>query len=182
MPDNELKHSNPKKHQGVIVIVVLVTTLLDAMSIGLIIPVTPDLIMSVAPKLNFADAATLSGLLISLFALMQLFFGPFFGTLSDQVGRRRIFLFLLVTIIVYHLIFALGQSLWLLFLGRLIGGVGAATNPIAVAILADVSAPKERAVKFGYLGAAFGLGFVICLIRELILQFGSFLKFHYHII
>ena len=97
MPDNDLKHSNPKKHQGVIVIVVLVTTLLDAMSIGLIIPVTPDLIMSVAPKLNFADAATLSGLLISLFALMQLFFGPFFGTLSDQVGRRRIFLFLPVS-------------------------------------------------------------------------------------
>jgi DHA1 family tetracycline resistance protein-like MFS transporter len=161
MPDNDLKHSNPKKNQSVILIVVLVTTLLDAMSIGLIIPVTPDLIMSVAPELNFADAATLSGLLISLFALMQLFFGPFFGTLSDQVGRRRIFLFLLVTIIIYHLIFALGQSLWLLFLGRLIGGVGAATNPISAAILTDVSAPKERAVKFGYLGAAFGLGFVV---------------------
>ena len=92
---------------------------------------------------------------------MQLFFGPFFGTLSDQIGRRRIFLFLLVTIIVYHLIFALGQSLWLLFLGRLIGGVGAATNPISAAILADVFTPKDRAVKFGYLGAAFGLGFVV---------------------
>ena len=160
MSDNNLKHSTPKKHQSVILIVVLVTTLLDAMSIGLIIPVTPDLIMSVAPELNFADAATLSGLLISLFALMQLFFGPFFGTLSDQIGRRYIFLFLLSTIIIYHLIFALGQSLWLLFLGRLIGGVGAATNPISTAILADVSAPEERAVKFGYLGAAFGLGFV----------------------
>ena len=161
MPDNNLKHSTPKKHQSVILIVVLVTTLLDAMSIGLIIPVTPDLIMSVAPELNFADAATLSGLLISLFALMQLFFGPFFGTLSDQIGRRYIFLFLLSTIIIYHLIFALGESLWLLFLGRLIGGVGAATNPISTAILADVSAPEERAVKFGYLGAAFGLGFVV---------------------
>ncbi len=161
MSDNNLKHSTPKKHQSVILIVVLVTTLLDAMSIGLIIPVTPDLIMSVAPELNFADAATLSGLLISLFALMQLFFGPFFGTLSDQIGRRRIFLFLLSTIIIYHLIFALGQSLWLLFLGRLIGGVGAATNPISTAILADGSAPEERAVKFGYLGAAFGLGFVV---------------------
>ena len=161
MLDNYLKHSNPKKHQSVILIVVLVTTLLDAMSIGLIIPVTPDLIMSVAPELNFADAATLSGLLISLFALMQLFFGPFFGTLSDQIGRRYIFLFLLSTIIIYHLIFALGQSLWLLFLGRLIGGVGAATNPISTAILADVSVPEERAVKFGYLGAAFGLGFVV---------------------
>ena len=161
MPDNNLKHSTPKKHQSVILIVVLVTTLLDAMSIGLIIPVTPDLIMSVAPELNFADAATFSGLLISLFALMQLFFGPFFGTLSDQIGRRYIFLFLLSTIIIYHLIFALGQSLWLLFLGRLIGGVGAATNPISTAILADVSAPEERAVKFGYLGAAFGLGFVV---------------------
>ena len=161
MSDNNLKHSTPKKHQSVILIVVLVTTLLDAMSIGLIIPVTPDLIMSVAPELNFADAATLSGLLISLFALMQLFFGPFFGTLSDQIGRRRIFLFLLSTIIIYHLIFALGQSLWLLFLGRLIGGVGGATNPISTAILADGSAPEERAVKFGYLGAAFGLGFVV---------------------
>ena len=161
MSDNNLKHSTPKKHQSVILIVVLVTTLLDAMSIGLIIPVTPDLIMSVAPELNFADAATLSGLLISLFALMQLFFGPFFGILSDQIGRRRIFLFLLSTIIIYHLIFALGQSLWLLFLGRLIGGVGAATNPISTAILADGSAPEERAVKFGYLGAAFGLGFVV---------------------
>jgi len=161
MPDNNLKHSTPKKHQSVILIVVLVTTLLDAMSIGLIIPVTPDLIMSVAPELNFADAATLSGLLISLFALMQLFFGPFFGTLSDQIGRRYIFLFLLSTIIIYHLIFALGESLWLLFLGRLIGGVGAATNPISTAILADVSVPEERAVKFGYLGAAFGLGFVV---------------------
>ena len=107
MPDSELKHSTPKKNESVILIVVLATALLDAMSIGLIIPVTPDLIMSVAPDLNFADAATLSGLLISLFALMQLFFGPFFGTLSDQMGRRRIFLFLLVTIIVYHLIFAL---------------------------------------------------------------------------
>jgi len=161
MQDNNLKHSTPKKHQSVILIVVLVTTLLDAMSIGLIIPVTPDLIMSVAPELNFADAATLSGLLISLFALMQLFFGPFFGTLSDQIGRRYIFLFLLSTIIIYHLIFALGESLWLLFLGRLIGGVGAATNPISTAILADVSVPEERAVKFGYLGAAFGLGFVV---------------------
>ncbi len=161
MPDNNLKQCKPKKDQRLILFVVLVTTLLDAMSIGLIIPVTPDLIMSVAPKLNFGDAATLSGLLISLFAFMQLFFGPFFGTLSDQIGRRRIFLFLLVTIIVYHFIFALGQSLWLLFLGRLIGGVGAATNPISAAILADVFTPKDRAVKFGYLGAAFGLGFVV---------------------
>ena len=161
MPDNNLKQCKPKKDQRLILFVVLVTTLLDAMSIGLIIPVTPDLIMSVAPKLNFGDAATLSGLLISLFAFMQLFFGPFFGTLSDQIGRRRIFLFLFVTIIVYHFIFALGQSLWLLFLGRLIGGVGAATNPISAAILADVFTPKDRAVKFGYLGAAFGLGFVV---------------------
>ena len=81
MPDNNLKQSKPKKDQRLILFVVLVTTLLDAMSIGLIIPVTPDLIMSVAPKLNFGDAATLSGLLISLFAFMQLFFGPFFGCL-----------------------------------------------------------------------------------------------------
>ena len=92
---------------------------------------------------------------------MQFLFGPFLGTLSDQVGRKPVLLISLFVMVGYYVVMALAQSIWLLLIGRIIGGITAATHPTATALVADISSPKDKATRFGLLGAGFGMGFVL---------------------
>ena len=138
----------------------MLTVMIDAMGIGLIIPVMPDLIQEVGDG-TLAEAAIWGGILSTTFAVMQFLFGPVMGGLSDRFGRRPVLLIALVVMALDYVLMALASALWVLLLGRVIGGITAATQSTATAYMADISAPHERAARFGLVGAAFGAGFVI---------------------
>ncbi|NCW52936.1 MAG: MFS transporter [Rhodobacteraceae bacterium] len=141
--------------------VVILTVMIDSMGIGIVIPVTPALLMDVLPGATLAEAAIWGGILTSLFSVMQFLFGPFLGTLSDQFGRKPVLMVSLFVMVGYYAVMVFAHTVWLLLLGRLIGGITAATHATATALVADVSAPKDKAARFGLLGAGFGMGFVL---------------------
>ncbi len=91
----------------------------------------------------------------------RLLFSPVVGSLSDRCGRRPILLISLTVMALDYVLMALAGSVWLLLLGRVIGGISAATAATASAYMADISAPKDRAANFGLVGAGFGAGFVL---------------------
>lgn len=139
---------------------VLVTVMIDAMGIGLIMPIMPNLILEVEGG-TLSDAAIWGGILSTAFAVMQFLFSPVLGNLSDAYGRRPVLLVSLFVMALDYLVMAYAGSLWLLFIGRVIGGITAATHATAGAYIADISKPEEKAANFGLLGAAFGAGFVL---------------------
>jgi len=143
------------------IFVIFTTVVLDSMGIGIIIPVMPALFAEVTGSEKISDIAIWGGLLASTFALMQFIFGPILGALSDRYGRKPILLLALFVMAAYYLLMGFAQTLWLLFLGRLIGGITAATHATANAYMADISSQEEKAARFGMLGAGFGLGFVL---------------------
>ncbi len=139
---------------------VLMTVMIDAMGIGLVLPIMPELIVEVQGG-TLASAAIWGGILSTAFAAMQFVFGPVLGNLSDAYGRRIVLLVSLFVMSLDYVVMALAGSIWLLLAGRIVGGVTAATHATAAAFMADVSKPHEKAANFGLLGAAFGVGFVL---------------------
>lgn len=142
------------------ILFVLITVTLDAMGIGLILPVMPDLIQEVDGG-DLARAAIWGGVLSTVYAVMQFLCGPTIGSLSDRFGRRPVLLVALAVMAVDYLVMALAGTIWLLLAGRVVAGITAATQPTASAFMADLSKPEEKAANFGLIGAAFGIGFVI---------------------
>lgn len=141
-------------------IFVLLTVMIDAMGIGLIMPIMPNLIVEVQGG-SLSEAAIWGGILSASFAVMQFLFSPVLGSLSDALGRRPVLLVSLFVMALDYLVMAVAGSLWLLLIGRIVGGITAATHATAGAYIADISDPKEKAANFGLLGAAFGAGFVL---------------------
>lgn len=139
---------------------VLATVCLDAICFGIIIPVLPDLIREVT-NTDYSAAAVWGGFLSFAYATMQFAFGPTVGNLSDRFGRRPVLLTSLAVLAVDFLIMALAPALIVLFIGRVIAGVAAATHSTANAFVADISAKEDRAKNFGLIGAAFGAGFIL---------------------
>jgi DHA1 family tetracycline resistance protein-like MFS transporter len=155
------------------ILFILLTVLIDAMGIGLMVPVMPDLIREVNGG-TLGDAALWGGVLATSFAVMQFLFGPVIGGLSDRYGRRPVLLASLVVMAADYVVMALAGSIWLLLGGRLVGGITAATQSTASAYMADITPPAERTKRFGLIGAAFGAGFVIGpLIGGLLAEYGT---------
>ncbi|WP_289091124.1 MFS transporter, partial [uncultured Sulfitobacter sp.] len=142
------------------VIFIILTVMIDAMGIGLIIPVMPDLIAQVQSA-DLSRAALWGGVLATTFAVMQFLFSPLVGSLSDRFGRRPVLLTSLSVMALDYVLMALAGSIWLLLLGRVIGGISAATGATASAYMADITRPEKRAAAFGMIGAGFGAGFVL---------------------
>lgn len=138
---------------------ILFTVALDAIGIGLIFPVMPDLMESVTHS-GLGEAALWGGLLATSFAVMQFLCGPLVGNLSDRYGRRPVLLVSLAVMALDYVAMALAHTVWLLLAARIIAGVAAATHSTANAYVADISTPDQRAKRFGLIGAAFGIGFV----------------------
>jgi DHA1 family tetracycline resistance protein-like MFS transporter len=160
------------------VVFILITVLLDAMGIGLIVPVMPGLIQEVDGG-DLAKAALWGGVLSTSFAVMQFIFGPVLGGLSDRFGRRPVLLISLVVMTADYLVMAMVSSIWLLLIGRLVGGITAATQSTAAAYMADISKPEKKAANFGLIGAAFGMGFVIGpLIGGFLAEYGTRAPFY----
>lgn len=159
-------------------IFVIATTVIDSMGIGLILPVLPSLLREVA-DIPLADAALYGGVLVTAFAFMQFIFGPIIGALSDRYGRRPIMLISLLVMALDYIVMALAGAFWILLVGRMIGGVAAATQSTAYAFMADISKPEEKAARFGIIGAAFGMGFVFGpLLGGLLAEFGTRAPFY----
>jgi DHA1 family tetracycline resistance protein-like MFS transporter len=160
------------------VLFIMLTVMIDAMGIGLIMPVMPDLMVEVGGG-TLGAAALWGGLLSTSFAAMQFLFGPVVGGLSDRFGRRPILLISLVAMAADYLLMAVAGTIWLLLIGRIIGGITAATHSTANAYIADISKPKEKSANFGLIGAAFGLGFVLGpLIGGLLAEYGTRAPFY----
>nr|WP_155126202.1 MFS transporter [Pseudovibrio flavus] len=134
--------------------------LLNAIGAGLIIPVTPELVATLAHS-NISDAAAWGGYIAAIYAVMQFLFGPAMGALSDRWGRRPILLISLAILALDYLVMTFAQSLWVLFTGRLLAGIASATYATAYASISDISQNGQRATRFGMVGALIGLGFVI---------------------
>ncbi len=135
--------------------IVFFTVLLDLIGFGLIIPVQPFLAESLGAK---ASVVTLLG---ASFSLMQFIFAPFWGRLSDKIGRRPVLLISIFLSGMGYLAFGFAHQLTVLFLARMLSGFGGANIGAAQAIIADITTPENRAKGMGLIGAAFGLGFIL---------------------
>ncbi|MBX7249585.1 MAG: TCR/Tet family MFS transporter [Caulobacteraceae bacterium] len=138
---------------------ILVTVLLDVASLGVIIPVWPALITKFTG--TTVGAGWWIGISGTAWALMQFFFQPLAGALSDRFGRRPVILASNLGTGFDYLVMAFAPSLWFLLVGRLVSGVTSASIATAFAYIADVTEPSKRAARFGLLGAVFGLGFML---------------------
>jgi DHA1 family tetracycline resistance protein-like MFS transporter len=139
---------------------IFVTILLDMLALGLIMPILPKLVESFVDN-DTAHAARIFGLFGTAWALMQFFFSPILGSLSDRFGRRPVVLLSNFGLGLDYVLMALAPSLIWLFVGRVISGITSASISTAFAYIADITPPERRAAVFGKIGAAFGAGFVI---------------------
>src|SRR5205085_10348729 len=148
------------KNRQAAVIFILVTVLLDILAMGLIIPVLPKLILDFLGG-QMTDAANWNGWFALVFALMQFFFSPVLGVLSDRFGRRPVILLSNLGLGLDYVVMALAPTIGWLFLGRMISGITAASISTGMAYIADVVPRETRAGAFGLIGVAFGAGFVL---------------------
>ena len=138
---------------------IMVTVLLDMMSIGIIAPVLPKLIGSFMD--SGAGTSVAYGAAQAAFAIAQFFSAPVLGALSDRYGRRPILLLGLLGMGINFFVTALASEFWMLLAVRVMGGAVCANIAVANAYVADITVPEERAKNYGMLGAMFGLGFIL---------------------
>ena len=139
---------------------IFITVALDMLALGIIIPVLPKLVVAFEGG-DVAHAARIVGLFGFVWAAMQFLASPVVGALSDRYGRRPVVLLSNFGLGLDYLVMALAPTVSWLFVGRMVSGITSSSIPTASAYIADVTAPDQRAAKFGMLGAAFGLGFII---------------------
>ena len=139
---------------------IFVTVVLDMLALGMVVPVLPHLIEDFLGG-DIPRAAQLVGLFSTVWAVMQFFSMPVMGALSDRFGRRPVILLSNFGLGLDYVLMALAPTLSWLFVGRLISGVTAASVSTSMAYVADVTPPERRAQSFGFVGVAFGVGFVL---------------------
>src|SRR5437762_3248503 len=142
------------------VVFIFITVMLDMLALGLIAPVLPKLILNFLGG-NATSAATWLGVFGTVFALMQFFFSPVLGVLSDRFGRRPVILLSNLGLGLDYIVMALSPTIGWLFVGRVISGITASSIPTAMAYIADVVPKEKRAGAFGMIGVAFGVGFIL---------------------
>lgn len=136
-------------------LVIFMTVFMDLVGFGIIIPMNPYLAR------QFGADPLQVGLLMTVFSGLQFLFSPLWGQLSDRLGRRPVILLSVLGASLAHLGFAFATSLTGLFLARGLAGLFGGNISAAMAAMADITPPKERAKGMGMVGAAFGLGFVL---------------------
>lgn len=139
---------------------VMFTVFIYSVGFGIIMPVLPALIMELE-AVSLSKATQLGALVGASYAIAQFLMGPLVGNLSDRYGRRPVFLISLAGFSIDFLLMGFAQSVIWLFVGRAVaGGFGAIFGP-ANSVVADLIEPEHRAQYFGYVGAAFGIGFIL---------------------
>jgi DHA1 family tetracycline resistance protein-like MFS transporter len=151
---------NPPPARKAALAFIFVTVLIDMLAFGMIVPVLPILVQDFAGG-SAARGAEIYGLFGTAWALMQFIFSPVQGSLSDHFGRRTVILISCTGLGLDFILMALAPNLWWLLAGRIISGICAASFSTAGAYISDVTAPENRAAAFGFIGAAFGIGFIL---------------------
>jgi DHA1 family tetracycline resistance protein-like MFS transporter len=139
---------------------ILATLMIDAIGIGIVFPIMPDLMARVGAG-DIAQGSIWAGLLMAAYAGAQFLFAPIVGSLSDAFGRKPVLLVALALLALDYVVMAVAGTFWLLLLGRTLAGLAGATYITATAYVADITPPGQRAARFGLIGAAFGIGFVL---------------------
>jgi DHA1 family tetracycline resistance protein-like MFS transporter len=139
---------------------ILTTILLDMIGLGIIVPVLPELIEQLTGG-GIAQSAVIGGYLVFVYALMQFAFSPVLGNLSDRFGRRPVLLLSLIGLTIDYGLMGFAPAIGYIYVGRLLSGISGAAVATATAYITDISTPDKRAQRFGLIGAAFGLGFII---------------------
>jgi MFS transporter, DHA1 family, tetracycline resistance protein len=148
-------------------LILFLTVFLDLVGFGIVIPILP------LYAERFGAGPIAIGWLLAVYSLMQFLVAPWWGQLSDRVGRRPILLMSLFGSAASYLLFGLAHSLAFLFVARALGGLTGASVGVAQAYIADVTPPEQRARGMGMIGAAFGLGFIFGpAIGGLLVRFG----------
>lgn len=135
---------------------ILLTVFIDVIGMGIVIPILPFYVQ------GFTSSTFLITSLFAVYAIFSFLSAPVIGALSDKIGRRPMLILSIFSTAAGWIVFALGHTLWLLFLGRIIDGIAAGNLPIAQAYLTDISRDhKERSANLGLIGAIFGVAFII---------------------
>jgi len=138
--------------------VILMTLLLDAVGMSLVFPILPGLLRELA---GAQATAHHYGALLAVYAAMQFVFSPVLGALSDRFGRRPVLLASLAGAAADYVLMALAPNLAWLYAGRVLSGITGASMAVGTAYITDVTAEPDRARRYGQMGAAMGLGFVV---------------------
>jgi DHA1 family tetracycline resistance protein-like MFS transporter len=138
---------------------IMLTVLIDMVSIGLIIPVLPQLVESFATTPGDQIAAYRN--VAAAFAIANFLSAPVLGALSDRFGRRPVLLMGFTGLAFSFFITALATQYWMLIAVRIFSGAMNANAAIANAYVADITPPDQRGKRYGMLGAMFGLGFIL---------------------
>jgi DHA1 family tetracycline resistance protein-like MFS transporter len=139
---------------------IFVTIGLDMIAMGIVIPVLPQLVLQFMAG-DTATAVRVTGVFSMVWALMQFLWSPFLGALSDRFGRRPVVLISNFGLGLDYILMALAPGITLLFVGRIIAGITAASISTSGAYIADVMPPEKRAGAFGMMSVFFGLGFIL---------------------
>ena len=135
--------------------ILFASVFIDLIGFGMVIP-----FLSFYAR-EYGASGTTVGAVVGIYSIMQFFFAPIWGRLSDRIGRRPVLLLGLTASFSGYLLFAFARSLFVLFASRVIAGAGGATIGTAQAYIADVTTPENRAKGMGLIGAAFGMGFIL---------------------
>ncbi len=136
-------------------LVLFLTVFIDLIGFGMVIPFLPFYAR------EYGASGTMVGAVVGVYSIMQFFFAPVWGRLSDRVGRRPVLLISLTASCIGYFLFGIAHSLLVLFVSRIIAGIGGANIGTAQAYIADSTTPENRAKGMGLIGAAFGLGFIL---------------------
>ncbi len=138
-------------------LIIYLTVFIDLIGFGMVIPILP-FYANTAP---FNATPFEIGLLLGIYSIMQFVFSPLLGRLSDKYGRRPILFISILGSAVGYFVIGAANTLLLVFLGRVIGGITGGNISTAQAYIADVTSRENRAKGMGLFGAMFGLGFIL---------------------
>ena len=158
--DTSTKRSAPvvDASKGALLVLFLVTVI-DMIGFGIVIPFLTYLVEDLTPANQEANIGIWVGVLMTSYSAAQFLFSPFWGSLSDRIGRRPVLMVGLVGNTVFFTMFGLANTLVLALLARFLAGVFNGNLAVARAYIGDVSTPQQLATRMGLIGAAFGLGF-----------------------
>lgn len=138
---------------------IMLTVLIDMVSIGLIIPVLPPLVGTFTHSQS--EQAFWYGAVTIVFGIANFFGSPILGRLSDRYGRRPVLLIGFSGLALGFFVTGMATALWMLLVVRLFSGAMQSNIAVANAYVADITPPAGRAKAFGKLGAMLGMGFIL---------------------
>jgi len=156
-PRTETENAESEKFLTKPILIIFLTVVIDLIGFGIVIPVLPYYVDGDL----FNGTPTYYGFIVASYSIMQFFFAPIFGAVSDRYGRRMILFVSLLGTALGFVVVGLATALWMVYAGRILDGITGGNISTAQAYIADVTSRENRARGMGLIGAAFGIGFVL---------------------